>query len=102
MELKEIERKVFKGFKIKDERECQSFILEDSLPWMQIEMNEDKGRLICAGCPVKVGRWIWSGTQCSCGAWVCPAIQLQSSRIKQEINRGSVCYKCIDCNTETF
>lgn len=42
-----------------------------------------QGKLTCAKCSTRVGDFNWSGMQCSCGAWVCPAIQVVKSKVDE-------------------
>lgn len=55
------------------------------LSWMRgIEDGDGgptRGKLTCPRCEVKVGAFDWAGIQCSCGAWVTPAFQLQRAKI---------------------
>lgn len=55
---------------------CQSFFLQDTLDWM-----ENEGKFSCPSCDTKLGSTTWSGTQCSCGTWVVPAIQIPKSKV---------------------
>ena len=41
------------------------------------------GKLICPKCAVRLGSYTWSGMQCSCGAWVAPAIQVVKSKVDE-------------------
>jgi dual specificity phosphatase 12 len=62
---------------------CQSYFLQDSLHWMgdDIQNGITEGKFSCPHCSAKLGSWIWSGTQCSCGTWVVPAIQIPKSKL---------------------
>ena len=62
---------------------CQSYFLQQSLRWMgdNIQNGISEGKLNCPNCAAKIGTWIWSGTQCSCGTWVVPAIQVPKSKV---------------------
>jgi dual specificity phosphatase 12 len=62
---------------------CQSYFLQDSLEWMgdDIKNGYPEGKFHCPTCNAKVGNWIWSGTQCSCGTWVVPAIQIPNGKV---------------------
>jgi dual specificity phosphatase 12 len=62
---------------------CQSYFLQDCLEWMghDIRNGVAEGKLNCPKCDAKIGTWIWSGTQCSCGTWVVPAIQIPKSKV---------------------
>ena len=61
---------------------CTSYFL-DALPaWVADVATSGavEGKLVCA-CGSKFGSFNWSGAQCSCGAWVVPAIQVPKSRV---------------------
>ena len=62
---------------------CQSYFLQQNLQWMDddIQNGVSEGKFHCPNCSVKLGTWIWSGTQCSCGTWVVPAIQVPISKV---------------------
>ena len=45
------------------------------------EESKTEGKFKCPKCDARVGHWNWSGSQCSCGAWVTPAFQITSSKI---------------------
>lgn len=59
---------------------CESFFLTRGLDWMG-DIGAVEGKFSCPKCDAKVGSWNWSGSQCSCGTWITPAIQLPSSRV---------------------
>jgi dual specificity phosphatase 12 len=62
---------------------CQSYFLQTSLAWMGDDILNGvvEGKFTCPKCNAKIGTWIWSGTQCSCGTWVVPAIQIPKSKV---------------------
>ncbi|KAH7427913.1 hypothetical protein KP509_10G066800 [Ceratopteris richardii] len=61
--------------------ECTSIFVEP-MQWMTaVQEGSVLGKLCCAGCNVRLGSFNWSGTKCSCGAWVVPAFQLHKSRM---------------------
>eukprot|EP01061_Rhynchopus_euleeides_P045099 TRINITY_DN7985_c1_g1_i1.p1 TRINITY_DN7985_c1_g1~~TRINITY_DN7985_c1_g1_i1.p1 ORF type:complete len:401 (+),score=158.96 TRINITY_DN7985_c1_g1_i1:157-1203(+) len=66
-------------------QECGSVFLEEGrVEWIEPQLGgEMKGDLHCPkpGCKAKVGTYSWTGQQCSCGHWVCPALQLQQSKM---------------------
>lgn len=57
---------------------CDEIVLEwlNSLPYIDVE-----GKLECPKCHYKLGHYNWSGSQCSCGTWVTPAIQIPVSKV---------------------
>ncbi|XP_010434513.2 PREDICTED: probable inactive dual specificity protein phosphatase-like At4g18593 [Camelina sativa] len=63
--------------------QCSSIFVEP-MKWMQtIHDGLVEEKLLCFGCNGRLGYFNWSGMQCSCGAWVNPAFQLNKSRIDE-------------------
>ena len=61
---------------------CTShFLLSDTAP--NLTMDEDDGKVGCPKCNTRLGTFVWSGMQCSCGAWVAPAIQVVKSKVDE-------------------
>jgi hypothetical protein len=53
-------------------------------------MKLESGAIKCKKCSYKLGEFFPKGTQCSCGSWVVPAIQIVKSKvdkIKNNINK---------------
>ena len=46
-----------------------------------------EGKLACPKCATRLGSFNWSGAQCSCGAWVTPAVQVVRSRVDEWVVR---------------
>ncbi|CAI2381328.1 unnamed protein product [Moneuplotes crassus] len=60
-------------------------------------INEDKGlalcpeatsgnnseKINCPHCKAKLGCLVWSGAQCSCGRYTCPAFQIHKSKVDE-------------------
>ena len=63
----------------RDDSICTSYFV-DRMGWMG-EMDANEGRVCCPKCKAKLGKYFWSGTQCSCGAWVTPAIQISKAKV---------------------
>ncbi|KAG7276186.1 hypothetical protein CRUP_030610 [Coryphaenoides rupestris] len=62
---------------------CTSYFIEP-VQWMESALiGQMDGPLQCPQCSCKLGSFSWSGSQCSCGRWVCPAFQLHLSRLDQ-------------------
>jgi len=57
---------------------CNSIFLSSPLPWMTCA---GEGKISCYKCQSKLGFLKWSGSQCSCGTWITPAIQIHLSRV---------------------
>jgi hypothetical protein len=66
-------------------RACTSFFLEEALQWMKAAAEDVEGKLTCphGSCGARLGMLRWAGGQCSCGTWVCPALQLNKSAIDE-------------------
>jgi dual specificity phosphatase 12 len=82
-----------KGVADNDRRrtDCTSFFLNDMPKWLHEEVTAPlderprvEGKLICT-CGTKFGSFDWAGSQCSCGAWVTPGIQVPKSRVDARI-----------------
>ena len=55
-----------------------------ALEWMRAaSLDPVEGKLQCFGCGARVGALRWAGSQCSCGTWVCPAVQLYRSALDE-------------------
>ncbi|KAK4051081.1 tyrosine protein phosphatase yvh1 [Microbotryomycetes sp. JL221] len=65
---------------------CSSYFVEP-LSWMSpvLETGALAGKLVCPSkkCGAKLGNYDWAGSQCSCGAWVCPGFALNVSRVDE-------------------
>lgn len=61
---------------------CLSYFLAEKPDWMG-EMEEVEGKILCPNttCSARLGTYKWTGSQCSCGTWVTPAIQMPKSKI---------------------
>lgn len=61
---------------------CSSLFVEP-IKWMQpaIDAGTNEGKLFCYNCNAKIGSFSWSGSQCSCSAWITPAFQIHSSKV---------------------
>jgi hypothetical protein len=60
---------------------CTSFFLSDALQWMKSASEDVEGKLCCPKCSARVGTLKWPGSQCSCGTWVTPAIQINKKAV---------------------
>ncbi|GAA5975790.1 hypothetical protein JCM11641_005875 [Rhodosporidiobolus odoratus] len=67
-------------------RTCSSYFVEP-LSWMSpvLETGVLAGKIVCPNqkCGAKLGNFDWAGSQCSCGAWVCPGFALSVSRVDE-------------------
>ena len=62
---------------------CNSYFLEEPLEWMDLT-GQTLGKLYCPSCSSKIGTFDWSGSQCSCGTWISPSIQISKSKVDRE------------------
>ena len=62
---------------------CTSHFLSEPEEWMNLE--ELEGKLHCPQCDTRFGTFVWAGTQCSCGTWVVPGIQIPKSRVDPRV-----------------
>ncbi|KAH9606552.1 hypothetical protein KSS87_009131 [Heliosperma pusillum] len=63
--------------------ECTAIFVEP-LKWMApVQDGYLSEKLYCIGCKGKLGFFSWVGIQCSCGAWVRPAFQIQKCRVDE-------------------
>lgn len=58
---------------------CGSIFIDDGID--VFPLGEVSGKLSCPHCHSRLGSYDWSGSQCSCGAWVAPSIQVPKSRL---------------------
>ena len=63
-------------------KSCTSIFIEP-IRWMEdlVAAGATQGKLCCPKCSSRVGSYNWAGGQCSCGAWITPAFQLNASRV---------------------
>eukprot|EP00164_Ancoracysta_twista_P009987 GFYU01014924.1.p1 GENE.GFYU01014924.1~~GFYU01014924.1.p1 ORF type:complete len:176 (+),score=15.75 GFYU01014924.1:130-657(+) len=66
---------------------CSSYFLGENVSWMDLE--EVEGKLNCPKCKGKLGSYNWSGDQCSCGAWITPAIQIGRKMVDAKVPGAS-------------
>ena len=68
------------GWRKTGSAKCESVFLAEGLVWIG-DISAVEGRFGCPLCSTKLGIWNWAGTQCSCGTWVVPAIQVPLSKV---------------------
>jgi hypothetical protein len=77
---------------------CTSYFLEDSLPWITEQQEEQQrlaanetnnflqeGKIYCSKCKARLGTWTWVGSKCSCGKWNAPAYQFTRSKLDEKV-----------------
>jgi dual specificity phosphatase 12 len=64
---------------------CTSYFLSQPEEWMAL--TEQEGKLACPKCDMRFGSYVWAGTQCSCGFWVAPGIQVPKSKVDVRLVR---------------
>lgn len=65
---------------------CSSLFLQEPTSWMvdkqrSFDVYEAEGKILCYKCQKRVGSFCWSGSQCSCGTWVVPSLQIPRSKV---------------------
>ncbi len=63
---------------------CTSHFLSEAVQWMEAASKDVEGKLNCPGCGARLGTLAWAGSQCSCGSWVNPAIQIQKKAVEEK------------------
>lgn len=62
--------------------ECTSYFLNNGIEEDDAFMKIDNGgKILCKKCGNKLGEFLPKGTQCSCGSWVVPAVQIVKSKV---------------------
>jgi dual specificity phosphatase 12 len=69
---------------------CTSYFLSEALVWMSDASTDVEGKLNCPGCACRLGTLSWVGSQCSCGTWVTPAIQILKKYVEERTESGGV------------
>lgn len=63
------------------QKPCTHLFVQEQ-PWMDDAVRcVNDGVIPCPRCSAKLGTFRWSGLQCSCGAWVSPALSLLRSKL---------------------
>ena len=66
--------------------ECTSFFLNDIIDDKNELMKMNQNCIYCIKCNYKLGEFWPKGTQCSCGSWVVPAVQIVKSKVDKVKN----------------
>ncbi|GBG29032.1 Dual specificity protein phosphatase 12 [Hondaea fermentalgiana] len=80
-------------------KDCSSLFLSEPNEWMSALAMADEvvGKLNCPKCGHRVGSFAWAGSQCSCGTWIVPAIQVPLSKVDpREISLDAIPAHCAD------
>lgn len=65
-------------------KECSSYFLNDFIEEDENSlMKVENGKILCKKCGNKLGEFLPKGTQCSCGSWVVPAVQIIKSKVDE-------------------
>ncbi|EGG19976.1 hypothetical protein DFA_07090 [Cavenderia fasciculata] len=66
---------------------CTSYFLAET-DWISgnIAIGGNDGKILCDNpkCGEKLGSFSWSGSQCSCGNWICPSFRIPKSRVDEK------------------
>lgn len=75
----------YKRYKVSAVRtnECSSYFLKVINSNERLEIAENGNKILCIKCKNKIGEYHEKGSQCSCGSWVVPGIQIVKSKIDQ-------------------
>jgi dual specificity phosphatase 12 len=63
---------------------CSSLFVDSAVLQQFVEQSgatETAGDVTCLGCGAHVGKYKWSGSQCSCGAWQTPSMQVLKCKV---------------------
>ena len=69
--------------------ECTSLFLHESAMEelsASLSMIDDDGKIACSNvkCQTRIGSFSWAGSQCSCGSWIAPSIQIVKSKVDRQ------------------
>eukprot|EP00474_Spongospora_subterranea_P009902 CRZ10360.1 hypothetical protein [Spongospora subterranea] len=67
--------------------DCGSIFLSEAVDAWNDALCEAAGKLWCPYCRSRIGSYNWSGSPCSCGEWISPAIQIPKSRVDVKVRR---------------
>jgi dual specificity phosphatase 12 len=66
--------------------ECTSYFLNNIIDENDNIMKMNQNSILCLKCNYKLGEFWPKGTQCSCGSWVVPAVQIVKSKVDKVKN----------------
>ncbi len=66
--------------------ECTSYFLNNIIDENNNNMKMNQNSILCLKCNYKLGEFWPKGTQCSCGSWVVPAVQIVKSKVDKVKN----------------
>ena len=64
-----------------EEKKDIDFIEQFQIVMEKQNMKLESGIIKCKKCSLKLGEFFDKGTQCSCGSWVVPAVQIVKSKV---------------------
>ena len=66
---------------------CTSHFINEALPWVRPAAVDNDGKLTCPHkrCGARIGSYAWFGSQCSCGAWVVPSLQVSKAKVDKGV-----------------
>lgn len=56
----------------------------------ELQLTENTSKIACPKCRGKLGLICWTGSQCSCGAWITPAFQFTNSKVDAKMRHFDV------------
>ena len=76
-----IERLMNNNKNSNEEKKDIDFIEQFQIVMEKQNMKLESGIIKCKKCSLKLGEFFDKGTQCSCGSWVVPAVQIVKSKV---------------------
>lgn len=70
-----------KSGELKQQTVCDEEIFIETLSWLADKLHDLNGKIHCPKCDAKLGSFDWSGSMCSCGAWITPAFHIVKSKV---------------------
>ena len=63
--------------------QCSSYFVDPD--WLTSgAFTDNEGRLKCPHCGCKLGSFVWSGDQCSCGEWIVPSFRFSKCKVDEK------------------
>lgn len=60
---------------------CTSYFITSPMKWLNNQAKSTSGKILCPSCNKRLGIYSWKGSQCSCGSWIVPALQITKSKV---------------------
>ncbi|CAH1781057.1 unnamed protein product [Owenia fusiformis] len=66
---------------------CTRSLFIEPIKWMENEISEIEGKIMCPKCSAKLGSFKWMGERCPCGTWVTPAFHINAGKVDRAVPR---------------